>query len=411
VSARKVRVILASDVHPERTRWAWSQRVPIGSLTALAGRQGLGKSTLAVELAARISRGELSGDLHGEPRSVLIASAEDHIAATLVPRLCAANADMGRVGFVQLAGGDGLTLPDDAGAIAEEATRIQAVMVVLDPLLAFVSDRTDSHRDHSVRRVLAPVAGMASSHELAVLGILHLNKSQVTTFLDRVGGSVALTAAPRSVLAFDVDPGDPERRVLCAAKSNLAPLAASLGYRIEARMIPGEDGGLIPTSRIVSLGETDVSAADLLGSEEERGEHDEAVAFLMGELRGGPVPVRQLQEMARSAGIADRTLRRAKSTLRVKSEKLSGVAGRWQWRLPKVATVSGTDTLDTLDPLRGEEGKDGQAVQDAWSPTRGQLDPDVSEYDHASEAEALSASAEHERLRRKWGDDLLGGES
>lgn len=46
-----------SDVVPEEVKWLWEGRIPYGKLTILDGDPGLGKSTLSLDLAARVSSG------------------------------------------------------------------------------------------------------------------------------------------------------------------------------------------------------------------------------------------------------------------------------------------------------------------------------------------------------------------
>jgi len=43
----------------------------------LAGREGIGKSSIAIAIAAQITRGQLPGVYFGEPRAVIIAATED----------------------------------------------------------------------------------------------------------------------------------------------------------------------------------------------------------------------------------------------------------------------------------------------------------------------------------------------
>jgi hypothetical protein len=58
-------------IKAEPTRWLWDGRIPLGTATLLVGREKLGKSTLSVELAASLSRGDLQGHLHGQPAASL----------------------------------------------------------------------------------------------------------------------------------------------------------------------------------------------------------------------------------------------------------------------------------------------------------------------------------------------------
>jgi hypothetical protein len=98
-SGEPVGVVLvqASTVTPERVSWAWDQRVPIGMASLLVGAGGVGKSLEIDALAAGWSRGTVPGDFFGTPVDVAIASAEDHRAAVIVPRLLAAGADLKRI--------------------------------------------------------------------------------------------------------------------------------------------------------------------------------------------------------------------------------------------------------------------------------------------------------------------------
>ena len=90
---------LAKDVTPERVSWLNRGRLALGKITILDGDPGLGKSTAALDIAARITTGRpLPGSsVATAPRGVVVLSAEDGAADTIVPRLMAAGADLGRV--------------------------------------------------------------------------------------------------------------------------------------------------------------------------------------------------------------------------------------------------------------------------------------------------------------------------
>ena len=267
-NTRRVVLTPASTITPEPLRWLWRHRLPLRGLSLVAGEPGLGKSTLTVELAADVSHGRLEGDLYGAPRDVLIATAEDHFASVVWGRLTAAGADMDRVHRVHVEARDGeelLTLPDDVAEIEMHCGRLAAegrpvALVVVDPVSAFIGGGVDTHRDAAVRRVLAPLAGLAERQDLAVAGIAHLNKDQAAKLLNRVGGSVAFGAAPRSVLAFARHPDDSDgeqgvERVIVHAKSNHGRYAPSLAGRIESCDVPTVGD----VSRLVIVGECQVS--------------------------------------------------------------------------------------------------------------------------------------------------------
>jgi hypothetical protein len=333
-----------ATVRPLPLRWLWQDRIPLGVPSLLAGKPKLGKSTLAYDLAAKITTGTLDGDLAGEPGNVLVVTFEDLVAETVVPRLIAAGADLTRVRTIEVEHDgerDLVSLPDDVAGIEAAALEHGVRLLIVDPLMAALTGRTDSHRDSQVRRVLAPLAKLAERNGLAVLTIMHLNKGQGADLIGRIGGSVAFTGAARSLLVFGADPADPDGedgngRVL-AQRGNLAKRAASLAYRVEGRIIDGPDGP-IETSRLVCLGESDARADELLAAVttgEERLERGEAVEFLRAELEDGPRPAKDIKSAARDAGISEATLRRAKAEIGVDAERVGGVAGQghWEWRL------------------------------------------------------------------------------
>lgn len=335
----------AVDVQPKSPRWLWGGRIPLGSVSLIAGREGLGKSTVTIHVGSRASRGELPGDLEGKPGHVIFASAEDSAESTLLPRLLAAGADLDQVSLLDVFIREGaeelpgaLTLPNDTEALGEAIRASGARMLVLDPLVSYLPGDVNAHRDQHVRRVLAPLARLADDHDLAIVAVVHLNKGETTDVLARVGGSVGFTAAARSVLVFGRDPDDPDgesgaSRILAHAKCNVGPLAPSIRARIEPRTVDTEGGEAIATSRVVLLDETEETARDLLtqpATSDEQTARAEAAEFLRAELERAPMPAKLIRAAAHDAGIADRTLDRAKKAAGVRARKRPE---GWVWEL------------------------------------------------------------------------------
>jgi RecA-family ATPase len=190
---------------------------------------------------------------------VVLLSAEDDPADTIRPRLEAAGADLSRI--IMLAGlrdGDSVRLPTltDLDAIKHAIAQVNAKLVIVDPLMAYLPGKVDSYRDQDVRRILAPLAALAAETGAAVLVIRHLNKTEGKNALYRGGGSIGIIGAARSGLLVAKDPEDEERRILAVTKSNLAKTPPALAYRIAttADEIP----------YLVWEGTTDYTAASLL---------------------------------------------------------------------------------------------------------------------------------------------------
>jgi hypothetical protein len=373
------------SIKVEPTRWLWQDRVPLGTVTLLVGREKLGKSTLTVELAARLSRGDLDGHLRGQSAGTLLVSYEDSAARTITPRLMAAGADLARVHRLR-ATDDGapdlVSLPGDVERIGELASRTRARLLVVDPLSASLGAGVDGHRDQDIRRALAPLVQLAEDADLAVIVVAHWNKAQSGDALSRVLGSRGLTAAVRSVLAFgrppDADEGSPER-VLAHAACNVGPEAASLSCRIEAATVAVTDES-IPTSRLVVGDVTAATADDLLvtRSESERSDRELAAEWLADELADGDWRAAQeLVRLADVAGHSKRTLYRALEALAVQTER-RGFPARAHWRLavvPDESQVPGTtgDGTTAKPPVDTEDSasSDLQSCQSSKEGTTG----------------------------------------
>jgi hypothetical protein len=334
-------VVPIAEVVREPVTWCWLHRLPYGKVSIIEGDPGLGKSTLALDLAARLTTGEpMPGTtVEHEPAGVVILSAEDGLGDTIRPRLEAAGANLERVAALTgvLDGGDERMplVPGDVAHVEQAVQDTRARLVILDPLMAYLAGEVNAHRDQDVRRALAPLASMAERTGAAVVVIRHLNKSAGASALYRGGGSIGITGAARAVVLVAPDPEDPEggRRIVAMSKSNLAPLPPALAYRLVSDAALG-------CARIEWEGPTEHRAAELLAmpqTEDERSARGEAVAFLRDLLEAGATPAAEVRRMARQEGIADRTLDRAKRDAHVVSEREGfGPGSTVRWRLDAI---------------------------------------------------------------------------
>src|SRR5262249_26835328 len=106
--------------------------------------------------------------------------------------------------------------------------------IVIDPITAYLG-KIDSYKDDQVRSVLGPLAQMAEEERVAILGIIHPNKSTTaTSILNRMFGSIGFGAAARSVFGVAYDPDDETktRRLFMPIKMNIAVLPPTLAFRI-----------------------------------------------------------------------------------------------------------------------------------------------------------------------------------
>src|SRR5215218_7347773 len=95
-----------------------------------------------------------------------------------------------------------VSLTKDLSTIEGAIERVGAALVVIDPLTAFLSEKTDSYKDQDVRRALAPLATLAERTRAAFLIVRHLTKAAGGNTLYRGGGSIAIIGAARSGLVI-----------------------------------------------------------------------------------------------------------------------------------------------------------------------------------------------------------------
>ncbi len=321
--------LILSDVAPEVVKWLWPGRIPLGKLTILEGDPGLGKSTLCLDVAARVTTGSPMPDASpGVDGGVLLLTAEDGLADTVRPRAEAAGADLTRIKSLSMTlEGDFVSLPQDIDLLREAAMTMDAKLMVIDPLVAFLGEHFDAFKDQHMRRALAPLASLAEDLDIAIVALRHLNKGEGRSALYRGGGSIGISAAARSVLLVAKDPDNEGTQVLASVKSNLAPQPASLRYGIV------DDGNGV--GRIEWRGESSASASDLVLSqiEDSPTERDRAATFLYEKLADGPVLAAELEKMARAEGISRKTMLRAAGDIGARSRPRAQ-RGPWLWELP-----------------------------------------------------------------------------
>jgi hypothetical protein len=241
---------LLSEVQAKAVRWLWQRRLPLGKLTTLDGDACLGKSMLALDIAARVSSGQPMPDgtpgIAGGAGVVLIAP-DDGLADTIVPRLQRAGADLSRIisiGTILVT--DDRTghsyrrpfrLPDDLDLLMEAMGRVHAKLVLIDPLMSVV-DPKQASRDPQLRTVLASLQILIEDAEAACLIVGHPPKAgRKPSHIRELRASLSAAASGLLVLQ---DPTDERKRVLAHITSKLSTKAASLSFHIDCNEDAGE---------------------------------------------------------------------------------------------------------------------------------------------------------------------------
>jgi putative DNA primase/helicase len=343
----------ASEITPEHVNWLWAGRLAKGKHTCIAGEPGTGKSQLSMHISAAVTTGgEWPCDEGRAPLgSVIVLSAEDGAADTIVPRLMAAGADLARVHIVTAVHADrrrrSVNLSADIALLEAKIREIGDVaLVIIDPVSSYLG-KADSHKNAEVRGVLEPLSDMADRTGVAILSITHFSKGGSNTTqkaLHRFIGSIAFTGAPRAAFVVIDDAENDGRKLFLHAKNNLAAPPKGLAFRLEQTIV----AETIVASRVwfegspVSITANEAMAADAAG-QSGRSARAEAEDFLRELLADGPQPQKEIKAAAEGAGISWATVRRAKDTLAVQAERESEGktgAGRWLWKLPSGARCS-----------------------------------------------------------------------
>lgn len=375
---RSVRLTSAADIKIRPVHWMWEGRIALGTLALLGGREGIGKSTVAYQLAADLTRGRLPGAHFGEGRAVIVAATEDSWEHTIVPRLMAADADLAlvyRVDVQTYAGFEtGLSLPRDLKALAEAVQEVGAGLILLDPLMSRLDGKLDTHKDAEVRQALEPLVHIANATGAAILGLIHLNKSTSTDPLTMLMGSRAFAAVARAVLFCLVDPEDEGVRMLGQPKNNLGRTdLPTLGFGIVSAHVADTEEGPIWTGKVQWTGESSRSLSDALEAASEgstvRTATQEAADWLADWLTaaGGTDESANIKRAGSAAGHHTEAIRRARSKLKLEVTS-EGFPRKTFWTLPGSSAVASgetpiTNTIDTTDTTGRQSRQSGQSRQ------------------------------------------------
>jgi hypothetical protein len=392
------KVTRLAEVPPCQVEWLWPGRVALGAVTLLAGDPGLGKSFVTLDMAARVSRGgRWPEEQHGvgskeqgvipplpsaapcsalpapcsAPASVVLFSAEDDLARTIRPRLEALGADCQRIVAVEsLEGRDGegkFARPFDMSRDLAHLTAVieglsDCRLVVIDPISAFLG-KVSENANAEVRSLLAPLADLATKHNLAIVVVSHLRKEEGAAVY-RTMGSMAFVAAARAAWMVTRDPDSPRRRLLLPVKNNLADDVAGLAYTIEPHGPHGVPVVCWAAGRVETP--TDLAASrPARPAHRPNVERQQVTGWLREILAGERVPTKEVRDTAEAHGFAYVTVRRAFRELGGQATRKDGDSGPWMWQLPSSAEFSDQKSHPRLLITESNDGRVGPTAEPA----------------------------------------------
>lgn len=261
----ELKIISMADVQEEDVVWLLYPLIPFGKVTIIQGDPGEDKTTLALQIIAKLTRGEAvlpyeepgaiiesKEESDRQPMNVLYQTAEDGLGDTIKPRLNAAGADCSKV----------LVIDDKEKALTMMDSRLEeaiietgARLVVLDPIQGYLGADVDMHRANEIRPVMKRISTLAEKYRCAIVLIGHMNKASGEKSSYRGLGSIDFQTAARSVLIVGRIKDDPEVRVVCQIKSSLAPKAKPIAFRLDKQR------------GFEWIGEYDINVDDLLSGD------------------------------------------------------------------------------------------------------------------------------------------------
>lgn len=314
----ELKLIQMSEIEAEDVSWLWYPFIPYGKLTIIQGDPGDGKTTMVLNLAAKLTKGETldEGMDCSEPVNVIYQTAEDGLADTVKPRLESAGADCTRVMVIDESD-KSLSMVDER--IEEALKTTKAKLLILDPIQAYLGGGMDMNRANEARDMTKKLGAVAEKYKCAIVLIGHMNKAGGTKAAYRGIGSIDFYAVARSVLLVGRIEGEPDKRAMVQIKNNLAAFGHSKAFELS------EDG-------FRWIGDYDITADEVLGGIAPKMNKQDRATALLKELAENHrmLPSKEIEEAAREENISKRTLENAKRELGIKAKKLNDV---WYWVL------------------------------------------------------------------------------
>ena len=244
----ELKIISMDEVQSKKVNWLWYPYIPYGKITIIQGDPGEGKTTLALRLAALLSKGEPLpyDDTEREPVKIIYQTAEDGLEDTIKPRL---EADCTQIKVIDESEA-ALSMLDER--IEKAIIEVGARVVILDPIQAYVGANINMNNANEVRNVMAQIGRIAEKYDCAVLLVGHMNKGSGNKSSYRGLGSIDFQASARSVLIVGRIKDSPQVRVMVQDKSSLAPEGEPIAFELDRK------------NGFRWLGHYDISVDDLL---------------------------------------------------------------------------------------------------------------------------------------------------
>lgn len=302
----------------QMTTWCWPQVIANGHLTVLGGDWGAGKSWIGLALASCITNcGTWPDGKAGptEPGRVFWLESEGR-SVLMLERAKGMGVDTDRLfSMPDRLKTYHLDNPEDFDAVAAQVRSVQPNLVVVDSWSKAFGGKEN---DAEVRLTLDKLQTLAEEVGCPIILIHHIRKRSALDLVDvfdfdRLRGSSALAGAACTLLGVDRPvPQDPNLRRLSFGKITMGKiLPEPVGFRIENDQVAFGD-----SPEIV----------------EKPSQYETASVFLRTVLGSGPLLSRDVWEKMKELGLDEKTVKRAKAGLKIRSFK---EGKEWWMELPE----------------------------------------------------------------------------
>lgn len=309
-----------------KINWLWRPFIPYAKVSIVQGDGGDGKTTMILDIAARLSQGIqppalIDGELvepkeRIEPVTTFYLTNEDEVADSSLVRFKRDGGDDTKFAY----SGElqhHMTLTEDELLAAIKETK--AKLVIIDPFQAFLPKGASMNNIGEMRRVTTALSNVAKQTGAAIVLVGHLNKNEHSKDIHRGLGSVDLSNAARSIVTVYTEKDDNFNRYMRATKSNF-------------------DEGDTKTVIHIKMDEKkkisyEIDKRGKKEKQEELPDIEEAADLLFDVLADGPVAVSDVHEIMANYDISTKTAQRAKKRI---GAKVVREGSKYFWELPAV---------------------------------------------------------------------------
>ncbi len=303
------------QIEEEEPGWFIEGWLPEGQICILASDGGVGKTSLAIDIAANRSAGRPcildDPDITVEPQRIAFVSTEDSVKMKLKKKIREAGADTSNILIPASADGTTLDLRDfklGSERLKKFIRDGRPALCILDPLQGFVPPNINMGSRNAMRDCLDPLINLGEETGTTFLIICHSNKRKGASGRDRLADSADIWDIARSVLMMGYTP-EQGKRYLSHEKSNY-------GITQKTRLFTMDSMG-----RLVAAGATEKKDIDFQRENDNNsslGKREACKEWILRTLKenGNDMTMNDLKSAAEFEGFSMKTLERAKTELK-----------------------------------------------------------------------------------------------